>query len=209
MDFQRKNKKIFFVGGLVLSVLLLALFMYFRSNHGMLATGRRAASSISWQTFEGTNPPFNFVFEYPGPWEAKEIKLAKAFNMAQVLGPQDKVTKFIPGIYIKIKEYKGGDLSSKFSETLLEKEGQFRGFKKLHEGHVMIAGINGSYLGYQYILPLPMRSMNAKDTVVRREEVLVENGGKSYQLSFWATEEQFKADQVVFKHVLKTFKFKE
>jgi hypothetical protein len=209
MDFQQKNSRIFFFVGIALLVLLIIFFMYFKSDHGVLATSRPAASSISWRTFEGTNPPFNFVFEFPGSWEAKEIRLAGAFNMAQVLGPQDKRTKFIPGIYIKIKESKGGDLSSKFSETLLKKEGQLRGFKKLHEGSIVIAGINGQHLGYRYILPLPMRSMNAKDTVVRREEVLVENGGKSYQFSFWATEEQFKADQVVFKHALKTFKFKE
>jgi hypothetical protein len=209
MDFQRKNKKILLFGGIVLLVLPFVLFLYFRANYAAPVIGREASPSILWRTFEGTNPPFNFVFEYPGSWEAKEIKLAKAFNMVQVLGPQDKATQFIPGIYIKVKESNGGDLSSKFSGTLLKKEGRFRGFKKLHEGSVTIAGINGSHLSYQYILTLPMRSMNAKDTLVRREEVLVENGGKSYQLSFWATEEQFKVDQVAFKRVLKTFKFKK
>lgn len=209
MDFLHLNKKIFFLsGGIMLLALSLGLFMYFRSSHTIAAPERRGEPSILWRTFEGTNPPFNFVFEYPGSRKAKEIKLAKAFNMVQVLGRQDKVTKFIPALYIKVREFKGDGLPAKLSETLLKKEERFRGFKKLHESAIVIAGLNGSRLGFQYVLPLPMRSMHAQDTVVRREEVVVKNGGKSYQISLWATQEQFESEQVVFEHALKTFRFK-
>ncbi len=210
MNSQRKNKKFFFfICGVTLAALLLVLFMYFRTNRAVFVTGHRASSSILWKTFEWTNPPFNFDFEYPGSWKAKEVIVPGVLHMVQILGPQDEATKFIPGLYIKVKEFKGDDLSSKFSETLLKREGRFKDFKKLHEGHAVIAGGKGSRLGYQYVLPLPMRSMHPKDTVLRREEALVENGGKSYQLSFWATQEQFEADQVVFEHALETLKFKK
>jgi len=207
MDFLRKNKKVIFISGVVLLAVLLGLFIRSGSKRVKLTPPHPTASSILWETFEGTNPPFNFIFEYPGSWETKEIMFAGKFNMLQVLGPQDKVTKFIPGIYIKIKEFKGRDLPSKFSETLLQREGKFKGFKKIHEGDILIAGMKGSRLCYQYVLPLPMRSMHTQDTVLRREESLVENGGKSYQISLWMTEEQYKIYKQVFDHILETFKF--
>jgi hypothetical protein len=210
MNSQPRNRKIIlFISGVALLFFLFGIFLYLRPAQPTSVAGHRPLPSIYWKTFDGTNPPFNFVFECPVSWKVKETKLAESFNMVQVLGPQDKTTKVIPAIYIKVKESKGEDVSSSFSQTILKKEGRFRGFKKLHEGSDVIGGVKGLRLGYQYVLPLPMRSMHAQDTVLRREEVLVENGGKSYQISFWTLGKNFEVDKIFFEYLLKSFKFKK
>ncbi len=201
------RKKVFW--GIALLVLGLSFYTYFKSRHEPVLPAPQPSLARLWKTFEGTSPPFNFIFEYPISWKSKETKLPGVLNMAQVLGPRDEVTQTIPAVYVKVRESKGGDSTAHFSETLEKEEARFKSFKKNYEGRLMVAGMKGARLSYQYVLPLPMRSMHPKDTVMRREEVLIEYGGKTYQISFWATEEGFKANPEIFEHLLKTFQFKK
>ncbi|MFA5168710.1 MAG: PsbP-related protein [Candidatus Omnitrophota bacterium] len=168
---------------------------------------RKLPASISLKLFQGENPPFNFTFEYPAAWKMKEREFKDQFDMVQVIGSQDPVTRVIPGIFVKTRDVGKTIALESMADTFSKKEQQFKGFKQLYNGEITVGGVKGRRLEYQYILKLPLQSKIAKDTLLKRGEIFILRKQKLYQISFWMTEEQHKIYTPVSDHILETFKF--
>jgi len=211
MHFDLKGtKKILFVGLGVL-VLLFGIFIYFKLGHKgknvLSESKQRSSVSAHAKTFRGTNPPFDFTFEYPESWKAHEVIKPQDFNMVQVRGPQDSRTKVIPGIFVTVRTVTVKMTPSEIADAILKKEARIKGFKEILRKDDPIGGVKALRLIFQYVLPLPMRFANAKDTLVKRQEVYLLRKGKEYRISFWLTEEQYKIYKSDLNQALKTFKF--
>lgn len=196
--------------GIVLAVLLVigtGIFFFRSSGGGTLKEDQKLPASITLKTFQGKNPPFDFTFEYPVAWKEKVRDLKGRLEMVQVTGPQDPVTKVIPGIFVRIQEMKGSDSLETIAEVFPNREQRFGDFKQLYNAGITIGGVAARRLEYQYILKLPMRSKIAKDTLLKRGEIFILRKQKLYQISFWMTEEQHKIYRPVLEHILVTFKF--
>lgn len=199
-----KNLRIFLAALLVLAA---GIFFFRFLAGGGSKVARQLPASIAVKLFQGKNPPFDFTFEYPAVWRVKERELKGQFDMVQVTGPQDPVTRVIPGIFVKIQEAKGSDTLQTIAEVFPKREQRFGGFKQLDNAEATVGGIKGRCLEYQYILKLPFQSKIAKDATLRRGEIFILRKHKLYQISSWMTEEQHKIYKLVFDHVLETFKF--
>jgi hypothetical protein len=211
MNFNIKGtKKIFFIV-LGLLVLLSGIFIYFKVSHGGKklppGSGQQLPASVQVKTFRGTNPPFNFTFEYPAVWKAHEVITPQDFNMVQVRGPQDSRTKVIPGIFVTVRTVTVKMTPSEIADAILAKERRIKGFKEISRKEDLVGGVEALRVIFQYILPLPMRSKNAKDTPVKRQEVYLVRKDKEYRISFWLTEEQYKIYKSDLDRALETFQF--
>lgn len=195
-------------GALAFAAALLAgVFVLFQNSRASFDMKRQMPDSIKLKTFEGTNPPFDFVFEYPEAWKVKEVQPSEELNMVQVLGPRDPVTKVIPGIFFTVQTAKGKELDPAAIDAALQKEKRFKDFEEFPTKEELIGGAKALHLNFQYVLLLPMWSQNAKDTVLKRSEVYTLRDGKIYRIKLWMTEEQYKIYRPIFDHILKTFKF--
>jgi len=67
---------------------------------------QKRPTSIGLKLFQGKKPPFDFMFEYPAAWKIKEREFKNQFNMVQVAGPRDSITRMIPGIFVKAQDVK-------------------------------------------------------------------------------------------------------
>ena len=185
-----------------------AAFFYFKPlATSSLNPKKQIPPSIALKAFQGENPPFDFTFEYPDAWKLKAHTFKDQLDIVQLLGPQDPVTRTIPGISFKIQKASGEATPASIAASFTKREGKIRGFNQLYNGAVTLGGIEGSRLEFQYVMPLPFRSKNAKPTLMKRQECFVKKGDKIYQISLFMTEEQFKIYQPVFDRVVESFKF--
>lgn len=200
-----KNKPLIIV--VILLIIAIGSF-YFLTHQTASSPKQKIPASIKLKTFQGTNPPFDFSFEYPEAWEANEVRIAQqGLNMVQVFGPQDKLSKVVPGIFINLRQLKASAATSVVAEAIVQQEKKFKTFKSLFRKEEQVGGVKALHVGFQYALSLPMNSRRAKKTVLKREEVYLERKGMAYQISFWLTEEQYKIYKPIFDHVLKTLRF--
>jgi hypothetical protein len=196
--------------GVVLAVLLLVALGIFSVKFlgkGSPKEVRKLPAAITLKLFQGKNPPFDFTFEYPAAWKVKEREFKDQFDMVQITGPQDRVTRVIPGIFVKVQKEKDAVTLESLAESFPKKEQQFKEFKQLSNNEVVIGGISGKRLEYQYILQLPLQAKIAKDTLLKRGEIFIPRKHKMYQISTWMTEAQYKMYKPVLDHALETFTF--
>lgn len=196
--------------GIILAILLvmaLGVFFYRFLGSEPLKETRKLPVSITLKLFQEKNPPFDFTFEYPAAWKMKEREFKGQFDMVQVTGHQDPVTRVIPGIFVKARDVKKPIVLKNIVDTFSKKEQRFKDFKQLYNDEVTVGGIKGRRLEYQYVLKLPFLSKIAKDTSLKRGEIFIFRKNKLYQISSWMTEEQYKIYKPVLDHILETFKF--
>ncbi len=196
--------------GILLAILLVIGmgFLFFRFPGGeRFKDARKLPASITLKLFQGKNPPFDFTFEYPAAWKVKEREFKGQFDLVQVAGPQDSASRVIPGIFVKAQAMKETVVLESLADTFSKKEQRFKSFKQLYSNAIIVGGIKGRRLEYQYILKLPVQSKIAKDTLLRRGEIFIPRKQKMYQISSWMTEEQYKIYRPVLDHILETFKF--
>ena len=124
---------------IVISVLAGAFF-FFRFQNGDVAfkAEQKIPDAVKLKLYQAKNPPFNFTFEYPESWRTREIGFKGQYDMAQILGPQDKKTGSVPAVFIVLKPLQGQETLSQLSESLLSDEKRFPKFKTLQKKDIFL-----------------------------------------------------------------------
>lgn len=160
-----------------------------------------------YQTYKSSDPAFNFTFEYPETWKMLESRgKTENYAMVHAIGPRDEQKEFSVGFFITIKE--AGDQTT--DELLLKhikSVERFKDFRVIKQRKKHVAGQPNPSAVYQYTMNLPLHKLNAKQEIMREESGFLVKEGKSYNLNFLGTEEQFEKYKPVFQKLLNTFRF--
>jgi len=164
---------------------------------------------IKFKVFQSKNPPFNFTFEYPDVWHARERGYQGSYDMVEVMGAPGKNSPLMPGIFVTKKALAGGGTLNGLMDAWLKTEGRYRNFKVFSSRDIEVSGQKALETEYGYVLSLPLMSSKAKSITVKKEQIVVVKDNASFELTFIGTEEQFKIYKPIFRHALETFEFSE
>lgn len=164
-------------------------------------------ASVEFQTFTGTNPPFNFTFEYPKNWKEQESRYAGKFDMVGVLGAEDEKIKFGPSMFVTKKAFQKETTVENLAEASLRLAKKQSSFKVLSKRNIKVPAGQFYSVDYQYEELLPLALMRRYKTPVRERVLFCIRGGFSYQINFAGTDEQYKIYKPAFDHFLETFRF--
>jgi hypothetical protein len=200
-----KSRLFKIITGILGCVALILLMGYFamQRHEGVQAL----PPTVKLKIFQGQNPPFNFVFEYPEAWRVKERGYKGDYDMVEVMSVSDKDTLVIPGVFITKKVLHPNDTAESLMKAWLRDESHYKNFKASSSKRTEVAGQKGVKVEYGYRLPLPLWTSGAQDVPLQKVQIIFIRGDAAFQITFMGTGEQFKTYKPIFNHILETFKF--
>lgn len=202
---KKGNKNIFLIClsiGLIAGCLFIVKHSFF--GHPLKQV---IPAAIKMKIFQGDNPPFNFIFEYPETWEVKTQRYKEKFDMVGVLGSQEPKTRFSVSMFVTKKSAQPEITASEMAEEFLNKQKSFSEFKILRKQEQKTSFGKIFYVDYQHTEKLPLYHSERLKTIIKEKAAFLIRNNYSYKIVFSGTEEQYKVYLLIFNHFLETFKF--
>lgn len=209
MDFLKSRKKrwLFLAG-----IIFFTAMGYVIYSSGELDRKLETEIAMEKQTvFLSKNPAFNFSFDYPeGEWKPSETQgRRQKYDSLYLQGPVDKINEFAILIAITVKPLQEGETASGLLESHLNMSSNLKKFKIVNKSTLDLGGEKAFSAMFEEEMLLPREKVDAKPVQVLHQTLFLANSGRSYELTFMSTVNQWKEHLPVFEQVLKTFKFKK
>lgn len=163
-----------------------------------------------YRLFKSTNPRFDFSFLYPESWQVREIE-EKEYSQVFILGPRNKDNKYSPALIVSVvrSREKGGSFNTveELVADHLHKSRSFSNFREIFKARGNLASFEAMEFAISHTAPLPINTVNAKDTVIMERRIVIKREGCFYELDYRGVEEDYHAFFEAFKQAAKTFEF--
>jgi hypothetical protein len=160
--------------------------------------------------FVSTNPRLDFSFLYPEGWNAREVR-EENYDEIFVTGPRNNKNTYSPTLIVSVtlSERAGGEFEAleELVADYLNRRKEFPGFKELLRTKGTFASHQAMEFVISYVMPLPLNSVNPRDTTIVERRIVVQRGLYFYELIYRAVEEDYHAFLDAFRNAARTFGF--
>ena len=94
-------------------------------------------------------------------------------------------------------------------EDYLRKNRRQQNFREVSRAWGTLVGVDAVEIEIGYIFPLPINSVNAKETPIMERKIVFKKGAQFYELTYTAVAEDYYAYLESFRDAVSTFKFQE
>jgi len=192
---------------LLLILAAAALLYIFLGQPGSKPSGVSAGTE-SLETFPGAAPFLNIAFEYPKNWKVFVSRSRTGEEATvQLMGPRDLAYQFSTSFaIIGKKKTEGGSMEGE-AEKLIERNKALAQFKVVSKRTVQAAGQTAQDVTFDFVMPLPVGTLNAPVVTMREEVILVSRKDALYQVHFVGTREQHQQSKPLFESLLRSLRF--
>lgn len=162
--------------------------------------------------FTSTNPKLDFLFLYPGDWQAREVGGAD-YNEVSILGPRNREGTFSLALMVRVV-YTGDAVGQRDSlerlvQDYLAHSKRSPGFREISRAYGSLAGVSATEIEIGYTIPLPINNVNAKQTPIIERRIFLLRGSHFYEVMYSAVEEDYYRYLEAFKNLVRTFEFRD
>ena len=161
--------------------------------------------------FTSTNPSLDFKFLYPGAWQVREFD-RDGHSAVFVIGPRDQDDTFSLTMIVHV--FSAWERKGKFAtvadviEDYLRKSCQLANFHEISRARGALVGVDAIEIEIGYSIPLPINSVDAKETPIMERKIVFKKGPQFYELAYTAVAEDYYAYLESFRDAVSTFKFR-
>jgi len=161
--------------------------------------------------FTSTNPRLDFKFLYPGAWQVREFE-RDGHSAVFVIGPRDQDDTF--SLTMTVHVFPAWEREGKFAsvaevvEDYLRKSRQLANFCEISLARGDLVGVDAVEIEISYSIPLPINSVDAKDTSIMERKIVLKKGAQFYELAYATVAEDYYAYLESFRDAVSTFKFR-
>ncbi|MFQ6058964.1 MAG: hypothetical protein ACE5MB_08835 [Anaerolineae bacterium] len=160
--------------------------------------------------FVSTNPRLDFSFLYPEGWDAREVR-EENYDEVFITGPRNREDTYSPALIVSVTPSKqaGGEFDTieELVADYLNRRKGFPNFKEFLRTKGTFAFHEAMEFVISYVMPLPLNSVNPRDTTVVERRIVVKRGPYFYELIYRAIEEDYHAFLDAFRNAARTFGF--
>jgi len=93
-------------------------------------------------------------------------------------------------------------------EDYLRKNRRQQNFREVSRAWGTLVGVDAVEIEISYTFPLPINSVNAKETPIMERKIVFKKGAQFYELTYTAVAEDYYAYLESFRDAVSTFKFR-
>ncbi len=161
--------------------------------------------------FTSTNPRLSFEFLYPAAWLIREFD-RDSHSEVFILGPRNRDDTHSLSISVHVfpaQEQKGKYATvAEVVEDYLRKNRRQQNFREVSRACGTLVGVDAVEIEISYTFPLPINSVNAKETPIVERRIVFKKGAQFYELTYTAVAEDYYAYLESFRDAVSTFKFR-
>src|SRR3990172_3731369 len=162
--------------------------------------------------FASADPKLDFTFLYPNEWRVREIVEA-SYEEVFVTGPRNKENTFSLAMLVRATELSeaGGQhisLKQLVADYLAKSQPASR-FRETSRTYGSLAGLDAIEIETAYTLPLPINTVNPKETSILERKIFFIKAGRFYEVMYGAVEEDYYQYLDTFRNMLQTFEFRD
>lgn len=166
----------------------------------------------NYDKFTSTNPRFDFSFLYPSDWQVREVK-GEDYDEVFILGPRNREDTYSLALIVRVTptREKGGQytgLGELIADYLARSERSTK-FQEISRAYGSLAGVKAMEIEIGYTIPLPINTLNPKDTPIVERRIFLQKGGYFYEAIYRAVEEDYFTYLEAFKNMMRTFEFRD
>ena len=165
----------------------------------------------NYTRFISTSPKFGFSLLYPVGWKVREIE-EKDYSEVFIAGPRNEADTFTLSLIVSVipAREKGGEFGT-LDEAMAAYLAQYESsanFREISRAWGTIVGVDAVEIEISYTFPLPINSVNAKETPIIERKIMFKKGAQFYELAYTAVAEDYYAYLESFRDAVSTFKFR-
>jgi hypothetical protein len=162
--------------------------------------------------FTSANPKLDFSFLYPGDWQVRESQGAN-YDEVFILGPRNRENTYSLALVVRVTPTarNGGqyaNLEELITDYLVQSK-RLAGFQKISRAQGYLAGVAATEVEISYTIPLPINTVNPKETRIVERRIFFNKGDNFYEVMLSAIEEDYYQYLGAFKDVVRTFEFRD
>jgi hypothetical protein len=162
--------------------------------------------------FTSDNPQLDFSFLYPGDWQVREIREA-SYDEVLILGPRNREDTHSLALTVRVTPTaeKGGQYNNvrELMAGYLAKSKRSAKFQEISQAHGYLAGVGATEVEISYMIPLPINTLNPKETPIVERRIFLKKGENFYEVMYRAVEEYYYQYLEAFKDMVQTFEFRD
>ena len=161
--------------------------------------------------FTSTNRRLDFEFLYPAAWQVREFD-QEGHGGVFILGPRNRDDTF--SLTITVHVFPAWEQKGKFAtvaevvEDYLRKSRQLANFHEISRARGALVGVDAIEIEIGYSIPLPINSVDAKETPIIERKIAFKKGAQFYELAYATVAEDYYAYLESFRDAVSTFKFR-
>jgi hypothetical protein len=164
--------------------------------------------------FSSENPRFDFTFLYPVDWQALETKGKETdYDEVFILGPRNQEDTYSLGLRVLVKPAReeGGQYTNLEEVVVdyLSKHKRLTKYREISRSHGNLAGVEATEIEVGYTMPLPLNTINPKETPILERRIFLKKGDHFYEVIYTAAEEDYYGYLETFRDVVRTFEFRD
>ncbi|MCS6805581.1 MAG: hypothetical protein NZ823_10630 [Blastocatellia bacterium] len=160
----------------------------------------------SYSRFTSTNPNLDFSFLYPSDWAVREVQ-GKEYDEVFIRGPRNEEDTYNLSIIVRVIP-----ANSKLDTLVMnyvERNKHFSNFREISRATGSLADTEAAEIEVGYTIPLPINSVNAKETLVIERIIFLEHGDRLYEIAYKGVARDYHRYLEAFRNVARTFEFSE
>jgi hypothetical protein len=165
----------------------------------------------SYVRFTSSEPQFDFEFLYPADWQPREI-VEKDYAEVSFVGPRNTEDTFSLDLTVRVTashdQVEPSSLVQQVAEHLT-KSRHLPNFQELGRVDGYLSGVAASEVEYAYSLPLPLNTVNARETRIVEHRIFLQRDSRLYEIIYGGSQQEYDKYLNILKDVVRTFEFRD
>jgi hypothetical protein len=160
----------------------------------------------NYSRFTSANPKLDFSFLYPSDWPVREVQ-GKEYDEVFIRGPRNEENTYSLSLVVRVSTT-NSNLDTLIADYL-ERSKRLSKFRETSRATGTLAGAEAVEIEIGYIIPLPINSVNAKETPIIERTIFLRRGNRLYEIAYKGVEKDYHRYLEAFRNAARTFEFQE